>query len=178
MRSMSSFFKCGSKAVPVEQTANLIGIVHAEKKRVFVVGNPFVTDFFRAEEEDVVAKARDYVHIERSRGAEEGNHGTVRRKVLDSGGPNSQRNDLTAYGTGRFHLCCFSKKFWDEQAVPGTPGKKLPSSDFETVGHFPESKTPESDHVFLIIKVDCWPRVQDLPDEACREIQILGHSVR
>ena len=158
---------CRSKGLPVEQTANLIGIVHAEKKRVLVVGTPFLAGFFRAQEEDVVAKACDYVHIERSRGAEEGDYGTVRREVLDPGGTNSQRNDLTAYGTGRFHLCFLSKKFWDEQAVPGTPGKKLPSSDFEAVRRLLHSKTPESDHVFLIIEVDGWPRVYDFPDESC-----------
>ena len=159
MRSISQFLKRGSKRGLVCRTANLMGFVHGEKKRVFVVGDPFVTAVFRVEEENVVAEACDYVHIERSSGVEERNYSTVRREVLNPPGAYSQRDDLTAYGTGRFHLCCFSKKFWDEQAVPGTPVVELPSINFETVGHFPESKTPETDYVFLIIEVDGWPRV-------------------
>jgi len=84
-----------------------MGLVQGEEKHIFVVSNPFATAFFRVEEENVVAEACDYVHIERSSGAEERDYSTVRREVLNSGGTNSQRNDLTAYGTGRFHLCCF-----------------------------------------------------------------------
>ena len=69
--SIGQFLKPGSKRGLVCRTANLMGFVQGEKKRIFVVGNPFVTAFFRVEEENVVAEPCDYVHIERSSRVEE-----------------------------------------------------------------------------------------------------------